>query len=326
MKRTSPSDVWDDLVAFSNPVPADVAAALGALGVSVAREMSREGSTEYLALCPGHLALTGRADRRPAFSVNSSTGLFLCFSCGYSGTFIDLVEDILGLTRVDAFRWIARQGVYRVSEEDHRDSPAPEHARLSEASLALFVPPPRDALDRRRLTQEACEAFGVLWCPTKLHWILPIRDPETGALWGWQEKGKDFFRNFPAGVKKSRTLFGPLTWTGETALLQESPLDAVRAHALGIEGSFASFGAHVSEAQMRLLKERCQRLILGLDSDHAGITSRTRLYERWRPRGLPMKFLEYRHTPGAKDLGDMSNADARMAYTEAYLPWRERRR
>lgn len=326
MKKISPFDPWADLAAFSNPVPADVGAALHLLGVEAVRELSREGSTEYLALCPGHLAVTGKADRRPAFSVNSSTGLFLCFSCGYAGTFIDLVEDILGLARVDAFRWIARQGVYRVHEEEERDGPPPDEPRITEASLALFVPPPRDALLARRLTQEACEVYGVLWCPEKRHWILPIRDPDTGALWGWQEKGKQFFRNFPAGVKKSRTLFGPLTWTGETALLQESPLDAVRGHALGFEGSFASYGAHVSEAQMRILKACCRSLILGLDNDSAGITARTRIYDRWRPRGLPMKFLEYRHTAGVKDLGEMGDADARLAYTGAYLPWRERRR
>lgn len=320
---TSPTDAWGQLAAFSNPVPADVGGAMHRLGIEVLREVSGEDSTEFLARCPAHLALTGKTDRRPSFSVNSSSGLFNCFSCGYAGAFIDLVEDRLGLARVEAFQWIARQGVYRVRDEEEPPRPKEPEERITEAALALFEAPPADALASRSLSAQACAEFGVLWQPDKRHWILPIRDPATGELWGWQEKGKRFFRNYPAGVPKSRTLFGDLTWHGRVALLLESPLDAVRARSLGIQGAFASFGAHVSEAQMRLLKERCTTLVMGLDNDAAGRTSRDRLYARWRPRGLAMKFLDYRGI-AAKDLGDMTDAAARSAYAGAHYPWRRR--
>ncbi|MEW1922287.1 toprim domain-containing protein [Streptomyces sp. NPDC088360] len=324
MKPTSPTDFWDSLAAFSNPVPHDVAGALTALGIEVLRELSKPDSTEYLARCPAHLALTGKQDRRPSFSVNGTTGLFHCFSCGYAGPFIQLVEDGLGYHRIEAFQWIARHGVYRTAEEEPPAGRPEETLRINEASLALFTPPPPRACARRSLTPEACRAFGVLWNPEKHRWILPIRHPETGELWGWQEKGKRFFRNYPAGIHKGATLFGDLTWRGETALLLESPLDAVRAHALGIPGAFASFGAHASEAQIRLLKARCKQLVLGLDNDTAGRTSRDRIHTRWRPRGLVMRFLDYSHTT-AKDLGDMSDADALTAYGNAHHPWRRRR-
>ncbi|WP_411087767.1 CHC2 zinc finger domain-containing protein [Streptomyces sp. 061-3] len=324
MKPTSPTDFWDSLAAFSNPVPHDIATAMRSLGIEVLRELSRPDSAEYLARCPAHVALTGKQDRRPSFSVNGSTGLFHCFSCGYAGPFIALVEDGLGYNRIQAFQWIARHGVYR-TVEDNGPVPEPEETvRINEASLALFVPPPAKACERRGVTPEACHDLGVLWDPGTRHWILPIRDPVTGQLWGWQEKGRRFFRNYPAGVHKSLTLFGDLTWTGDTALLLESPLDAVRARSLGIAGAFASFGAHVSEAQMRLLKARCRHLILGLDNDAAGHVSRDKIHGRWRPRGLPMKFLDYSHTT-AKDLGDMSDADALTAYGNAHHPWRRRR-
>ncbi|NIY68030.1 toprim domain-containing protein [Streptomyces malaysiensis] len=322
MKPISPTDAWDLLTAASNPVPSDVVGAMSALGIEVLREVSGENSTEYLARCPAHLALTGKPDRRPSFSVNGATGLAHCFSCGYSGQFIDLVEDALGYDRVTACQWIVRRGVYRTSEETTPTlASADEKHAVTEASLALFVSPPREACDRRGITPEAARDLGVLWNEEKRRWILPIRDPFTGELWGWQEKGKRFFRNYPAGVHKGRTLFGDLNWSGHTALLLESPLDAARAHALGIPGAFASFGAHVSEAQMRLLKARCQQLVLGLDNDHAGRTSRDRLYARWRPRGLSMRFLDYGGTT-AKDLGDMTDDAARSAFIGAYHPWR----
>lgn len=321
---TSPTDVWTQLSAFSNPVPADVGGAMRHLDIAVLRELSGEDSTEFLARCPAHPALTGKADRRPSFSVNSRSGLFHCFSCGYAGAFIDLVEDRLGYSRVEAFQWIARHGVYRTRDDEEQPERKPPEERITEASLALFEPPPAEALEARRLTAEACEAFGVLWHPGNRHWILPIRDPATGELWGWQEKGKRYFRNYPQGIPKSRTLFGDLAWNGPTALLLESPLDAARARALGIEGAFAAFGAHVSEAQMRLLKDRCTTLVLALDNDTAGLASRDRLYARWRPRGLAMKFLSYSGI-SAKDLGDMDDEAARSAYAGAHYPWRRRR-
>ncbi|MEV8399203.1 toprim domain-containing protein [Streptomyces niveus] len=324
MKPTSPTDdFWDSLAAFANPVPHDVAGSMRALGVDVLRELSKTDSTEYLARCPAHLSLTGKEDRRPSFSVNGSSGLFHCFSCQYAGPFIQLVEDTLGYSRIEAFRWIARQGYRTV--EDNGPAPAAEDAvHINEASLALFVPPPAKACQKRGVTPEACADYGVLWDPEARRWILPIRDPFTGELWGWQEKGKRFFRNYPAGIHKSLTLFGDRSWSGDTALLLESPLDAVRAHTLGIPGAYSTFGAYVSEAQMRLLKARCRNLILGLDNDTAGRTSRDKLHARWRPRGLPMKFLDYSHTV-AKDLGDMSDADALAAYGNAHHPWRRRR-
>ncbi|MET9360358.1 CHC2 zinc finger domain-containing protein [Streptomyces sp. NPDC006632] len=325
MKPTSPTDnLWDNLAAFANPVPRDLPAAMRALGIDVLRELSKPDSAEYLAHCPAHLSLTGKQDRRPSFSVNGSTGLFHCFSCGYAGAFIQLVEDGLGYNRVEAFQWIARHGVYRTVQDTGPAPEAEETVRINEASLALFVPPPQRACERRGVTPEACQDFGVLWNPEKRHWILPIRDPFTGELWGWQEKGKRFFRNYPAGIHKSLTLFGDLSWSGETALLLESPLDSVRAHTLQIPGAFSSFGAYVSEAQMRLIKARCRNLILGLDNDPAGRASREKIHGRWRPRGLPMKFLDYSHTT-AKDLGDMSDAEALTAYGNAHHPWRRRR-
>ncbi|MFE5853227.1 CHC2 zinc finger domain-containing protein [Streptomyces sp. NPDC056500] len=314
----SPTEFWESLSAYSNPVPRDVASAMRALGVDVLREQSGVDSTEYLASCPAHL------DRRPSFSVNGLSGLFHCFSCGYSGPFIQLVEDELGYDRVEAFRWIARHGVYSNSEESTPTPVAQVTVQITEASLALFVPPPVEMCERRGVTPAACRDLGVVWNPEKRRWIIPIRDPATGELWGWQEKGKRFVLNYPKGVMKSRTLFGDLTWRGGTGLLLESPLDAVRAHTLGIPGAFASFGAHVSEAQMRLLMAWSQRLILGLDNDVAGLSSRDRLHARWRPRGLPMKFLAYSHTR-VKDLGEMSDIDAIHAYRNAYHPWHRRR-
>ncbi|KJK56214.1 toprim domain-containing protein [Saccharothrix sp. ST-888] len=312
---------WDLLAAYSNPVPADVPQALQRLGV----EPLRETADEVNARCPMHLALTGKADRNPSFWVNTRTGRYICFSCRYSGVFVQLVADVLDTDRESAVRWIAKQGLYRLHADEEDQAPARPDVSVTEASLALFSHPPPQALAERKLTADACAAYGVLWDPAAEHWIIPIRHPETGVLLGWQEKGYRYFRNYPDGVVKSATLFGYHTPYGDFSILLESPLDAVRLASLGIPGAVAAYGAYVSAAQMQLLRRRSGVLVLALDNDVTGLRSRDSLYRTWRPRGLRMKYANYQGI-SAKDVGEMTDSDARRAIETAYLPIRRKGR
>jgi hypothetical protein len=306
---------WSILDGFANPVPANMGAALRALGIEVLRVNTRvdDRSEELCIRCPEHAARTGKEDRKPSCWINSVSGAFVCFSCGYSGPFVVLAADRLGCDRAAAAVWTAAYGVRSVLQRTD-DATAPtiaqhEVIRITEAAIALYVPPPRKALDSRHLTEQAAADYGVLWNEEHRRWILPIRDPDTGELWGWQEKGKRFFKNHPDGVKKSLSLFGWDTLGDEDQLiLLESPLDAVRLASHGIPGAVASYGAHVSAAQMNLIRRRGSRLIVALDNDRAGYAAADRIARLWRQRGVPMRFLSYHHTT-AKDIGAMSAAE-----------------
>lgn len=319
---TSRTSGWDLVEAHSNPVPTDVPSALADLGLHLIRTVSGTAGDEHLIRCPQHLERTGKRDRRPSCWVNDATGAYICFSCGYSGPFVELAADALDTDRAQAARWVLRAGTRRLREDRHR--PAPERpAPLTEAALALFVLPPPHALAERHLTAESCAAYGVLWEPKGNRWILPIRDYPSGELTGWQEKGRRVVRNRPTGVKKSHTLFGAHMLTGDTAVLVESPLDAVLLHSLGITGAVASYGALVSDAQMRIIKRRSKTLILALDNDAAGRAARDALYTRWRPRGIPILYFSYSGTSG-KDPGEMQPDEIRRAVSTAHLPFRKR--
>jgi Toprim-like len=319
---TSPTSAWDLVEAYSNPVPAHLASALADLDIRIIRTVAGTTGEEYLIRCPAHAQRTGKPDRHPSCWVNSESGAFICFSCGYSGPFVQLAADALGCDRAQAARWVLRAGSSRSRE--HRPPPPPQAPpALTEAALALFVPPPQHALKSRRLLATSCAAYGVLWDPRTSRWILPIREDPGGQLTGWQEKGRHVFRNRPTGVKKSASLFGSACLTGGTAVLVESPLDAVLLHSLGITGAVASYGALVSDAQMRILRRRCDRLILALDNDAAGNAARNALYTRWRPRGIPMLYLNYTHAVG-KDPGELTDAQIRRAVETAHLPFRKR--
>lgn len=307
------------LDAFTNPVPVDVPDAVAALGISVTRTLSKEDSTELVSLCPAH------EDRKPSFSINDISGFFNCFSCGYRGAFISLVEDQLGYSQMEAFQWITRRGLYHLYETDDASpkSSGLDRVEITEAHLALFTTPPADALAKRGLTAAACAAYGVLWDEAARRWVLPVREAGTGRLLGWQAKGHDtrYFSNHPGGLKKSRCVFGLEQLEGrDTATLVESPLDAVRLASLGERGAVSGYGAFVSEYQMRLLRVRVKTLILGLDNDTAGIGARDKLYARWRPRGLGMKFMAYDGI-AAKDVGDMSDSQALWSVANARYPW-----
>ena len=294
--------------------PSNVPAALDALGIDyVVRD------DEAVALCPNH------TDRHPSWSCNLNTGQHNCFSCGFGGSFVRLVMHFRNLKYREAAEWCG--GFLRSREEilaDQDDRPVRRPLRVyGEADLVFFTPPPRKALRSRSLTAEACQAYGVLWDPEKDGWILPIRDPFTGKLWGWQEKSDRHFRNRPKEIKKSHSLFGyQLLPDQGVAILVESPLDAVRILAAGIPGAIASFGAELSAFQLDLISDRCSRVIVALDDDKAGDKMCAKLKGKaWF--FSHMKFFDYADS-GAKDPGEMTDEQIRFGVEHAIHSWRVR--
>jgi DNA primase len=290
-------------------VPGDVARCLVELGIVV----ERVTGDEAVAHCPGHLRLVGKVDRDPSWSVNLETGMHNCFSCGFRGPFVVIVREVLGLASNEADAWVRSRGslerVEKLLTGDYIGDLArtQQKASITEADLALYQPPPDGVLATRGITAEAAAAYGVLYDPRKDCWITPIRDPATNALWGWQEKAvvDRYFRNRPRHVEKSRTLFGlDQSNPGRRAVLIESPLDACVVRSAGVPGALSSFGAGVSDAQMQIILERFDSLVLALDNDPDGRKHTERVYNDWHRR-LPVLVMPYL-TP-VKDPGEMSD-------------------
>lgn len=282
-------------------------------------ETSQRGD-ELLGLCPMHLERTGQEDNNPSWSMNAETGVHHCFSCGYKGTLLTLVGEIKEFTtqwgRVDFdaakdwlrnnievnFEYLARQ----LEEARNTYVPFSAPVEMSEARLAVFDPvAPEWALSARSLTEGASAIYGVRWNPLKNSWITPIRTPQTNKLMGWQEKSQTerFFRNRPTGVAKSKTLFGLDAFKGGTMIVVESPLDAVRLQSLGIVGGVSTFGASVSDDQLRLMRA-ADKLIIAMDNDAAGKKSSSDLLARTRKEGIECWFLNYNGSE-FKDIGEM---------------------
>jgi hypothetical protein len=178
--------------------------------------------------------------------------------------------------------------------------------QMSEARLSVFDEPPAWALDARGITPLAASEHRVKWDVKTSSWITPIRDCVSGKLLGWQEKGQGhrYFRNRPAGVAKSLTLFGIEVWENPTMIVVESPLDVVRLTSLGIHGGVSTFGASVSSGQIALMLQ-AENLVVAFDNDVAGRKASEFMLSASRKLGFECRFLNYQGTR-AKDIGDMS--------------------
>ena len=308
----------------SAPIPGDVLSSLEELGIEVVRIVHGEA----WAFCPGHFNRVGKHNTRPnKWSVNIETGQHSCFACGFSGSFVYLVQEVKGYDRADAEQWVRnRGGVARLrrvlADSSGRSRDLEGDARVqpwNEARLALFNAPPYSALDERRISSGAVEHYGVLWDPKKENWILPIRNPETGELWGYQEKGPGWFCNKPGRVPKGDTLFGIGALSGSTAILLESPLDCLRLYTAGISGGVSSFGVGVTDKQLDILFDKAEVVIFALDNDEVGLRKMWELRQRYLRSGKRIKFVDYTHIPWAKDLGTegVTDKDIQQAIIKA---------
>ena len=278
-------------------------------------QLYAQRGVEVNGLCPMHKKRTGKEDHSPSWWINSESGAHICFSCGYKGNIFTLVADIKGISYFDAQDYIGESVEVPLDALMRRIKDLPQYVQseetiaMSEARLAVYIDPPDIELKKRFLTRDAVKIHGVLWDKNNNAWILPIRDPENGTLLGWQEKGARgrFFRNQPAGVKKSRTVFGvQILSSTEPLIVVESPLDSVRLTGLG-HNSVSTFGAIMSEEQAKILR-RSPKIIAAFDNDKAGHTANEQIRVLARKYGMDLYYFNYSGID-VKDVGDMTEAE-----------------
>jgi DNA primase len=285
---------------------------------------------EALGLCPMHKERTGKEDNSPSWWINLNTGQHICFSCGYKGSLVALVCDVkkfhikswgdLYEPDYEAARiWLAsiteitaEQLAERLNRTVSRIEEAPKPVTMSEARLAVFVNPPLDKLEERKLSLESAIAYEIMWDCAREAWVLPFRDPDTNKFLGWQEKGtKDrTFMNRPPGLPRSKTLFGLNQIREDVVYLVESPLDCARMYTAGFAGAVAICGSSMNEAQIKLVRNT-DRIIAAFDNpkvDPAGKKASDELRKLALKYGLNLSFFNYGDT-GKKDPGDLTDEE-----------------
>jgi len=280
--------------------------------LSLDLSLHAQRGTEVNGLCPMHKQRTGKEDRRPSWWINVETGAHICFSCGYKGNVYTLIADVKGIDYHDARDYIDDTAekpidslMKRIKELPQYVQAEPEQIPMSEARLVVYTDAPDIELKKRFLKREAVDTHGVRWDTKTESWILPIRDPEDGSLWGWQEKGARgrFFKNQPVGVKKSKTVFGVQVMVEtQDLIVVESPLDSVRLTGLG-HNSISTFGAIIGEDQAKIMR-RASRIIAAFDNDKAGYVANEQMRTFSKKYGMELSYFNYAGID-VKDVGDM---------------------
>lgn len=297
----------------------NIAQVLQSLGVDV----HRVGEREITGKCPVHIRTVGREDRSPSWSMNSSNGLWICFSCGARGSLGSLIHELSdGKEGVDPFTVQKLLVESSYTSLTTTETAEPE-VHVDREAFFAFSRIPEKLSESRNLNPDILHRHGVRWNPERKAWAIPIMSP-TGRLDGWQEKKLGSVKNYPTGVKKSRTLFGVERFTSSTAVIVESPLDVVRFAAVGIPNTqaLATFGAYVSDAQIELILHLADKIVIAMDNDDAGVESSKKIYKQI---GTPRKGLfwwNYSNTT-AKDIGDMSDNEITDGFNKATIfpPW-----
>lgn len=289
----------------------DLADFLMSIGVDV-----RRSGQEISARCPVHLARTGKADNSPSWSMNSETGLWICYSCGARGTLNSLVRELTGKDSMDVSMMLMNNSV----EQLH----SPKVAPVVEPNIHTYLrypSVPDKYLRTRGLSAEVANEYGIKWDDANQSWIIPIIDSNSRLL-GWQEKSANYTRNHPMGVKKGNTLFGIERVQHPTVIVVESPLDVVRfASVFSGMSCVATFGAQITSKQMNLLCNTASRLIVAMDNDPAGVESAKKIFNNMPYFRGGLYWLKYSHTK-AKDLGEMTSDEMEKAVLGAsVIPW-----
>lgn len=280
---------------------ADLATVLAELGVDI----KRQSGDEINGRCPVHHKTKGRESGGYSWYINADSGLWHCFTCGARGNLGMLVSELSGSP--DAL-WQVQQhlittGLRRLTAEEEEYEKEPE---IDWVTYAQFKPLPQRIVNRRSFDPEVATRFGVKFDPAQNATVTPIVSP-MGELRGWQLKKTGWVKNQPFLVNKSTTLFGIERAFSDTALLVESPLDVVRFHSVygGADiNCLSSFGANVSDEQLRLLYSKFTRLIMAMDNDKAGRAETKRLAPSIQSFRDGVRYWKY--TPDdPKDIGDM---------------------
>lgn len=271
----------------------------------------RDGGKEVSGSCPMHLHRIGRTDSHASWSINKTTFLHHCFSCGYSGTLTGLLIDVQGYAPDDIETLVLSTSFTGKMSEVR--AAAPEKVVTDWELSNVLEPVPERLLSFRRLRPDAANAYGVRWDPKVKSWVLPVRSPD-GVLLGAQYRQKGAVINQPTGLEKSTTLFGFYEMRLHNRItLVESPLDAVRLYGLGIP-AVASFGAWVSSQQVDLLSRTYSTVVIALDNDSVGMEAMSQVAHQLRRRGtasVPFRYDGLVTAEGnrAKDVGDVEDDD-----------------
>ena len=273
-----------------------------------------EIDTHFLIFCPFHYNVN-----TPACEVDKSNGMFICFSCGETGSIIDMIMRTTNRNYFEAMRMInSRKDVIDIEREVDQAIEAPSdlpefdmdlirrlHSSLMNSDRA------KEYFANRNITQESAVTFMLGYSEKQDMVVVPVFSVENICL-GFVARsieGKSFKNS--TGLPKSKTLFNINNVKRQKMVVVESSFDVIRLSQLNIP-AVATLGATVSKSQISLLQTYASSIIVCPDNDDAGSGLIDKIVKNIKSREIEVVRL----TKG-KDIGDLADNEILDTFNNA---------
>ena len=304
--------------------PVQIKAVLRSINVDI---VSQTGN-DFLCLCPFH----GNRNT-PSFSVSKERGAFICFnpSCGESGSIIDIVKRLTERNEFEAIRFIKVKEIENdVDFEDTLSSvleDKPDFVEFSQETLDRLHADlagnkeARDYFESRGINEESMKHFALGYSSAMNMVITPVHSPDgmPVGLVGRSISEKRFKNS--NGLPKNKTMFNlhRAKKLGGIVIVVESNFDAIRVHQAGFPNVVATLGGHISNDNINLLNKYFTKIIIMTDSDEAGRSLGKNIANKLRNKEVlwAMYDDEILYPHGAKDVGDMNDAEIKQCISNA---------
>lgn len=270
--------------------------------------------THFLLFCPFHYNI-----HTPACEIDKTNGMFICFSCGESGSLVDMVMRVTNRNYFEATRLINSKkddiDIERVIDEEiDRPLDTQEfdmnlirrlHDDLNNSNRA------REYFLGRNISESSMEEFLLGYSPKQDMVIVPVFDEFSKCLGfvGRSVEGKTFKNS--TGLPKSKVLFNLNKSKRRPVIIVESSFDAIRLHQLGLK-AVATLGATVSRYQISLLQKYATSIIICPDNDDAGVKMIDKITSN-----IKNKSVEVINLKTGKDVGDLNDNEIENVFRNA---------
>ncbi len=258
------------------------------LGVVSVRHLSNRA--ELIHGCLVSPEMHGDQARNPTASLNYEKLTFSCLGCQAKGGILWLITRIRRCTWEEARLWLSGEvgtsgtvmplaqllEYYDALYEgaSRRAEPIPAYAMSTLDPWLAIVHPwlttgvPELEVTGRGIPEQNAIDLKLGWDPEDDTIVIP--HIWEGSLAGWQKRrlsGDGPKYKSTAGMPRDRTLYD-YDAKRRTAVIVESPMSVARhRHALPME---ATFGASVTDRQIRLIAAHYEGVVLWMDNDEAG--------------------------------------------------------
>ena len=263
-----------------------------------------EIETHFLLFCPFHYNV-----HTPACEIDKSSGMFLCFSCGESGNFVDMVMKVTNRTYFEAARLInSHQNATDIQKQV--DDAIENTNEYKEFDMSLINQLHENLMSSgrakeyfygRNINDSSLEHFLLGYSEKQDMVVVPVFD-ETKKCLGFVARSIEgkVFKN-SVGLPKSKVLFNLNNVKRQKLIVVESSFDVIRLHQVGFN-AVATLGATVSKRQLNLLQQYSSGVVICPDSDDAGSKMTKKILDNLKDKSVELVSLK-----NVKDVGDLSD-------------------